>query len=429
MTETEQSDNFQRHPGTDQNAFARRRRVPSQLVVIALVLIVAASIAFMVYQSAFAPTKLLGYFGLVRQIQFNSDGSLVFAAGTGGIAVWRPSQNTQPKIVFDEGVQYSSLAIPPSGKLVAAVNDKDGHIWDPDGAHVLDFSTAMPDCDRFLSPSFSHDGASLAVSCREKTSKKWRIKILDLTTMRPRQELEAPPGQLLDWIDFAHDDQWLVSYGSAVVDPQKKDHTFPGHVIIWDCANGQVLRSTFSYGDGFRCAAVIGSGQAIVVSMYRSAQVWLDTNDLEKTSDFSTDGFAILTPDRHSLIAPHWSNGLQRFDLETGAVNVLIPSHGALSGLYHLNRDAVALSSDGSCVAQVARLVENTSQPESKLQMQNLLDDRQSRCKVLVVDARTGSSVRSIAVDSPVSALAFHPVLNTLAAADAKGVLWLFPIQ
>ncbi len=134
-----------------------------------------------------------GYRGRIQSLAFSADGSLLATGGgvfvtCGEVRLWQmpgpePSGNEAQGIVpYTEFVGHrqvvSSVAFSPDGKLLASAG---GRFCCPGEVYLWDVSTRSPRtilsplADQALGVTFSPDGQTLAVACRDGTISLWEV--------------------------------------------------------------------------------------------------------------------------------------------------------------------------------------------------------------------------------------------------------------
>lgn len=159
--------------------------------------------------------------GEVSFVGFTNDSKWAATAGIDGfIKFWNVQTGEKQPLELDNEEPVFSMAISPTGPLVAAGLHDKVKIWDiSTGQPVMD----IPQIGDIVTASFSDDGSRLATGSREGTVIIWKVEDSNAT----------PSGGILQMngyarlLSFSPDNKWLAGGGST------------GFAYLWDIATTQ----------------------------------------------------------------------------------------------------------------------------------------------------------------------------------------------
>lgn len=254
---------------------------------------------------------LTGNSNEAKEIKFSKDGKRIFAATTSGVVVW-DADSIKSITTLEAGKQFSNMTCSEDGKYLAATGS-DCAIWDISTMSlVLDLSKVFPNCDSFANtPAFSESNRLFALSCKDRTSQKWFVAIVDLETGTVKKELKTGDGYWIPWVGFVSNGQKLISYTH-----ENNQYDLPGNLVLWDITSGKSENGALTYLVGtFKNAELHPKLKALLVSGSLKTLLWdFEEKDSMPSRLELVDARFCVVDDKTAIIGGGTQGGLKIVD-------------------------------------------------------------------------------------------------------------------
>jgi len=280
----------------------------------------------------------IGGFGIIRNIIYSPDGSMIVVAGSSVIHILNATTYEIEKQLSGPTRKIYSVAFSPDGNRIASADGiGDVEIWYNNEEEKI-FSVSN---NSVLSVCWSPDGNRIATGDDEG-----HLKVFNVETNEELMDVVAHTDGVTS-VDFSPDGKTIVSGGGAFAAGTSYDNT----VKLWNASSGELVYTFKGHTDGITSVSFSSDGKRILSgSRDDTIKIWdAEYHDCLKTFEGHTGDVndARWSENRDKILSCSDDDTIKIWDVETGDVlHEFVDDYDVMSAAWSKDETVVVSGSE-----------------------------------------------------------------------------------